>query len=337
MSQTRTERRDFIQESIRYLETPGQRLRAVARTLIAITLQDYVFTNFIDISHWNPTFSFDDMVDAGFLAVYAKATEGTHFVDSDFQDNTSRAMDAGAYVGAYVFDRSNVSPIDQIDHFLETTFPLYASGYDKILPPMIDKESRDGQSQATIVTRLNQGVDYLTQQLKKPLFYTSPYFWNSNIDDAALASKIWGFVANWTGSPLPAMPRHWTEDMRVAWQWCVCPRYLWCNNRPFPYEGEMDLDRFFGTETRLREWAGISIPGDCNCEEELAEVIAWLNALDDLMDETHTAISSLYGVTEELTGIISSVAEEVDDVKSGQEALNTLVSRVREALGEGGQ
>jgi lysozyme len=76
----------------------------------------------IDLSHHNTVTSFEAVRASGILGVIHKATEGSTFVDGDYEEHRAQALAAGLMWGAYHFGvRRNVQ--DQVDHFLNTVNP----------------------------------------------------------------------------------------------------------------------------------------------------------------------------------------------------------------------
>ncbi len=73
----------------------------------------------IDVSHHNGDVDFDALRRAGVLAVIAKATQGTRFVDPRYAGYRKAATQLGLLWGAYHF--GTCEPVaDQLDHFLAT-------------------------------------------------------------------------------------------------------------------------------------------------------------------------------------------------------------------------
>jgi lysozyme len=71
-----------------------------------------------DVSHWQGAVDWFAVRNAGHAFAWAKATEGTTFVDSRFGDNWAGMQAAGLVRGAYHFLRSEPSPEAQAQHFV---------------------------------------------------------------------------------------------------------------------------------------------------------------------------------------------------------------------------
>jgi len=57
----------------------------------------------IDLSHYNPVTSFQEVQQAGIVGVIHKATEGTNWTDSTYAGRKPQALAAGLWWGAYHF------------------------------------------------------------------------------------------------------------------------------------------------------------------------------------------------------------------------------------------
>jgi GH25 family lysozyme M1 (1,4-beta-N-acetylmuramidase) len=92
----------------------------------------------IDVSSWQGNVDWNQVAAAGASFAYAKATEGTSYVNPYFDGQYKGAKRAGLYAGAYVFARPD-SPdsVAQADFFIDHA-QVAIDG--KTLPPMLDVE-----------------------------------------------------------------------------------------------------------------------------------------------------------------------------------------------------
>src|SRR5689334_1580650 len=72
----------------------------------------------IDVSHYQGVIDWNQVAEAGTAFVFIKATEGTSYVDPQFQDNWSGAKAAGLLRGAYHFFQPGEDPQQQAEYFL---------------------------------------------------------------------------------------------------------------------------------------------------------------------------------------------------------------------------
>ncbi|MFC7761946.1 glycoside hydrolase family 25 protein [Catellatospora bangladeshensis] len=92
----------------------------------------------IDVSHHQGKIDWEEVADKGARFVYAKVTEGVHYVDASFKDNYSGARKNGILFGAYHFARPEKSSgRTQADYFLDRA--QYRND-GRTLPPMLDIE-----------------------------------------------------------------------------------------------------------------------------------------------------------------------------------------------------
>jgi len=78
-----------------------------------------LFNAVVDLSHHNTVTSFQQIRDAGILAVIHKATQGTGVVDAEYDNRRNDALRAGLLFGSYHFG-NNDDPDVQADHYLDT-------------------------------------------------------------------------------------------------------------------------------------------------------------------------------------------------------------------------
>ena len=76
----------------------------------------------IDLSHHNTVTSFQDVKADGISGIIHKATEGTTFVDKEYNSRAVKAKSAGLFWGAYHFGTQG-DPNGQADHFLSIVNP----------------------------------------------------------------------------------------------------------------------------------------------------------------------------------------------------------------------
>lgn len=72
---------------------------------------------FIDVSHYQPSVNWDNVVKAGFQAAVAKAVDGAGPETAMFSKHAANAKAKGLPFGAYCFGRFHTSPTAQADNF----------------------------------------------------------------------------------------------------------------------------------------------------------------------------------------------------------------------------
>ncbi|MFN8499877.1 MAG: glycoside hydrolase family 25 protein [Anaerolineae bacterium] len=201
----------------------------------------------IDVSNYQGAVDWPTVASSGIAFAYAKATEGTGFVDGTFAANWAGMETAGIARGAYHYFRPREDPQAQAALFAQTVGPLAPGD----LPPALDVEATDGITGPALADRILSMLVAVEAELKvRPIIYTSPGFWNAYVRDASGSWPAWTpsyylWVANYTSAPLPYIPNGWS--LWVFWQYSG-------DGRVPGVSTPVDLDRFGGTLDELRWW-----------------------------------------------------------------------------------
>lgn len=194
----------------------------------------------IDVSHWNDTIDWQAVQASGVAFAFVKATENTSYVDPTLDDNWSGIQQYGLVGGAYHFFHADTDAIAQANHFLSTI-----QGLSGDVLPVLDLETDNGESEATIASRAAQWLDYVAMKTgKTPIVYTSPGFLSDFSDLSAYT--LW--IANW-GVNCPKVPDAWPSW--AFWQ------YSDSGNVPGISPG-VDVNRFNGSLADLKAFVGAS-------------------------------------------------------------------------------
>ena len=178
----------------------------------------------IDVSHYQNLIDWTQVAASGVRFAFAKATEGTGYIDPMYATNLAGAAANGIAFGAYHFARPDLHPngaITEADHFVDTA--QIAPGN---LLPVLDIE-RSGsltpeEMTAWILTWLGE-VTARTGVM--PMVYTSPIGWSNRTGDTtAIAdagyTMLW--VAHWN-IDAPTVPGNdWEGHGWTFWQYSDC-------------------------------------------------------------------------------------------------------------------
>jgi GH25 family lysozyme M1 (1,4-beta-N-acetylmuramidase) len=178
----------------------------------------------IDVSHHQDVIDWAQVAASGQRFVFAKASEGTGFVDPMYATNRAGATAAGLAFGAYHFARPDLhpsNPIGEADHFVDTA----QLGPGNLLP-VLDLERSGNLSQAQLTQWILEWLGHVTERTGvRPIVYTSPIGWkNRTGDTTAIADAgytvLW--IAHWNvQSPLlPAAD--WSGNGWTFWQYSNC-------------------------------------------------------------------------------------------------------------------
>ena len=192
----------------------------------------------IDVSHFQGAVNWAEVRGAGCAFAFAKATESTSIVDSEFATNWNGIKAAGLVRGAYHFFRAEQDGVAQANHFLQTV-QLEAGD----LPPVIDIELNDGVTGSALIAGVGNWIDTVAQATgMTPLIYTNTPFWDEYMNDGFGKFPLW--IAHYTGAPAPQpLPKGWTNW--TFWQYSQSLSIPGVN-------GNADHNRFNGAQADLQ-------------------------------------------------------------------------------------
>jgi lysozyme len=194
----------------------GAGLRNVARLAPAVSQTTVCASGTplqgIDVSYYQGSafegsINWTQVAQSGLTFAYARAADGTGFLDPDFQTNYTGIKQVGMKAGAYLFYEPSQDPTGQANVLVNA---LRQAGFAVgDLEPVFDVEVTDGQSPSTIAANLQTSINVVQQSLGTPsVIYTGWYFWNTYVNSTALsANPLW--IANWFVS-CPSLPNGWS-------------------------------------------------------------------------------------------------------------------------------
>jgi lysozyme len=193
-----------------------------------------------DVSKYQADFNWKG---AGVKFGYARVSDGTTYIDSWFEANWQKMKDAGVLRGAYQYFRPGQSATAQADMMVKKVGKLGTGD----LPCVIDVEAADGQSAATIASKVQTWLDLVEQGTgKRPVIYTGPYFWQDKVGSTAFGKyPLW--IAHY-GTTCPLIPAGWSKW--TFWQYCDGNTQYCSNGKGW------DRDVFNGTSAELQAFAG---------------------------------------------------------------------------------
>ena len=192
----------------------------------------------LDVSHWNGSVDWIQVVGGGYTFLFAKATEGTTLIDPTYSINRAGTNGLGLLFGAYHFARPAGSgdaavvanAIAQADYFVNVAQPAAGD-----LPPVLDLETKGGLSQTALVQWTQAWLDEVQARTGvSGLIYASPSFWKTALGDtsrfAGSGFRLW--IAHWTKNAAPSVPAaNWGGFGWTFWQWTDCsqiPGFIHC-------------------------------------------------------------------------------------------------------------
>jgi GH25 family lysozyme M1 (1,4-beta-N-acetylmuramidase) len=193
----------------------------------------------IDVAAYEPNTDWTKVKAAKRSFAFIKATEGTTYKNSYFDQDWKGTKAVGILRGAYHFFHVNVDPVAQADFFVQKMGALVPGD----LPPMLDLEVRDGQSASTTLANAKKWLARVEQTTgRKAVIYTYPDMWLNQLGDPT------GFgaypLAMASFGSCPPLPKSWQHI--TFWQYSESGTVSGVNNA-----GATDLDRFYGTMADL--------------------------------------------------------------------------------------
>ncbi|HKP52089.1 MAG TPA: glycoside hydrolase family 25 protein [Chloroflexia bacterium] len=198
----------------------------------------------IDVSNHQGIINWAAVPSSGRVFAFAKASEGTGFIDPFFARNWKGMKDAGLLRGAYHFFRPSVDATAQANLFIQQVKRLDPGD----LPPVIDVEAHDNRSAAVIVQGIKQWVARVQDALgRDPMIYTGPSFWQTRVGNSnAFSQTLPLWIAHY-GVAKPIVPGGW--PFHTIHQFTD-------NGQANGVSGPVDTNRFNGDMAGLRRLAG---------------------------------------------------------------------------------
>lgn len=194
----------------------------------------------IDVSSYQGSVDWTTAYNNGVLFAYAKATEGSSYVNPDFTEQMS-GTSSSVVMGAYDFaDFNTTSATTEAAHFLSVAGSYVTEGY---LRPALDMEGTTSMTQAQVSAWVESWANYVYSHTNVlPVVYASESFaatyFNSSVP--AIPSQFWEADYNgenlYTGAPGSTTPYStWT-----MWQ-------VSSTGSVPGVSGDVDLDTYNGT------------------------------------------------------------------------------------------
>jgi lysozyme len=183
----------------------------------------------IDVSHFQGEVNWTQVKKGESSFAIAKCTGGIAFVDPQFKKNWGAMRDAGITRGAY--------------HFLQTLGELGPGD----LPPFLDVEISDGEDKNKIIQDVLAWLKAVEKKLgRKTVIYTDVSFGKEYLFDPRLKDyKLW--IADYISSDSPQLPKERRGEGWSFWQYSQ-------SGKVEGVQGDVDLDRFNGTEIDLAKF-----------------------------------------------------------------------------------
>jgi len=199
----------------------------------------------VDVSSYQGDIDWPALASQNISFAFIKATEGSTFVDDNFEYNYIQAQKTNLRVGAYHFFSYDSSGKTQADNFIATVKKC-----ENMLPPVIDIElygdkEKNPPPKSDVRKQLDALIDALeTYYEMKPIIYATGKSYSLYISGAYEDYDIW--IRDVITTPSLSDSKEWT-----FWQYTDRMRLN-------GYEGEekyIDMNVFFGTEAQFSNYA----------------------------------------------------------------------------------
>ena len=158
----------------------------------------------VDVSHYQGNVDWNAVKAAGVSFAFAKATESTTYVDSEFKTNWQAMKAAGLLRGAYHFFQAASDAAAQAQNFIKTVGTLEAID----LPPVLDIESAGSATNSQLIAGVQTWLNTVEQGLgRRPMIYTYASFWNAHLNNQFGNYPLW--IAHYNVAS-PTIPTGWT-------------------------------------------------------------------------------------------------------------------------------
>jgi len=211
------------------------------------------FLKGIDVSNHQAKIRWAEVPDRIRFA-FLKASESADFVDVWYERNRKLAKRNGIKVGAYHFARPEGRSHEEArrDGRREATFFYGIAGpRSGELLPVLDLEVTGGLPPGRLKSWTMAFLRRLEKHVgAKPMIYTSPYFWQTAMDDTKWFANegykaLW--IAHWE-TDRPSVPAdNWDGNGWTFWQYTSCGRVKGIggcvdkNNYRYPYFGRVSI------------------------------------------------------------------------------------------------
>lgn len=330
---------------------PG-RLSATA-TMLSWILSTQVYVDVIDTSHWNFSegreLDFEIVYENGFSAVIMKSTQGNWFTDDKFDYSWRACQDNGLIPMTYHFFEDHIGGFEQAQWCLSNIaeFLKAVDGKTIIWDDVEVKGSATQSQRQNRAKAFNETIDeegFLTGN------YSSYYLWRSLMGDIPLSwvNLFWQWVAHWTPATSPLLPIGWTKAKAKFWQYGISPTHSWAKR--VGTNGNVDVNRFYGTIQDLKDLLGITVPPPADCCEEVLIALDIMQkdivGLSSRVTQTESKLtvveneqSAIYGKLdgmqndlEILAGNLAVVAGRLDSAETDIAKINELIEDVRSSF-----
>jgi lysozyme len=199
----------------------------------------------IDVSTYQGSVDWSAVRDSGRRFVFVKATEGTTLADAHFTVHWAGAQEAGLLRGAYHFGHPGRDAATQAVHFFSRVGALGPGD----LPPVLDLEENDGQSNQVVLAWTQAFLDKVEELFGCTAIVYTGGFWKytlGNPSNSPICTRpLW--LAQYSAEP--SLPNGWPGW--TFWQYSATASVP-------GVRGDCDVSRFAGDDAALAALAQLA-------------------------------------------------------------------------------
>ncbi|MFI1238774.1 glycoside hydrolase family 25 protein [Nocardia salmonicida] len=144
---------------------------------------------------------------AGHQFAMVKATEGLHYFNPYFVQDSILMRTAGVARGTYHFARPELPPEPQAAMYAAT---VLGQNGPLDLPPVLDLETSGGLAPAALIDWTHRYLNTVqTLTGRTPIIYTYPNFWKTAMADTSAFTRYPLWIADYSGDDQPEVPGNW--------------------------------------------------------------------------------------------------------------------------------
>jgi GH25 family lysozyme M1 (1,4-beta-N-acetylmuramidase) len=176
--------------------------------------------NGIDVSNHQGNVNWASIRSAGITFAFAKATEGTGFIDAFINQNIAGMKRNGIIPGAYHFGHPGSDPTTQANLFTNVVRNANGGTFSGLLQLVLDLEVTDGRTPAQVWAWTQTFVARVKAVTGRPcIIYTGFFFWRDSVGNPNnnLNCPLW--LAAYVSNPNNFVPQAWSGVGWAFWQY----------------------------------------------------------------------------------------------------------------------
>uniref|UniRef100_A0A1B6FUX2 Lysozyme n=1 Tax=Cuerna arida TaxID=1464854 RepID=A0A1B6FUX2_9HEMI len=174
----------------------------------------------IDVSHHNGVIDWKKVKAAGIKFAMAKATDGSNFVDPNFEDNFKGMKNNGITAGAYHYLRGGHAADLQVANIEKTLKKVDFDATNQVLAIDVEEKNNEKVSADVMAETLQKVLTGLKNTYKKLYIFCPPSYWENQVSWKKYDfSQYPLWLSHHTQKSSPTIPTTWKDKSYVWWQY----------------------------------------------------------------------------------------------------------------------